>query len=211
MKKIIVLLTALMSMGVTPAPIMKPLMWEKKNPKRVKWSEHTFQQIYRNFDSLDRAQDINYFCPNYNNLNRDQRVNVWAQLIAAMSWYESGHNPKARYPQPSLGIDPVTNRPLCAEGLMQLGYVDTMWRSSCDFDWSQDIQFDDNDSRKTVFDPYMNLKCGIGILVDQVDKYGKIIVKNGAYWSVIKVGHKNSRLNGIRDIIQEYEMCKLNE
>jgi hypothetical protein len=211
MKKFFLILTAVLSLGVAPAPIMKPLMWEQKNPKRNKWSEFTFQQIYRNFDSFNKVKDMDFFCPNYNNLNRDERVNVWGQLIAAMSWYESGHNPKARLPQPSLGIDPVTNQYTCAEGLLQLGYADTMWHSYCDFDWSQDIQFDITDGRKTTFDPYINLKCGIGILANQIDKYGKIVLTRGAYWSVLKDGHKNSRLEGIRKIVSNYEMCKLNE
>lgn len=211
MKKIIVALTALLSLGVTPAPVMKPLMWEAKNPKRVKWSEHTFQQIYRNFDAFDNVKDMDLFCPNYYNLNRDQKVNVWGQLIAAMSWYESGHNPKARVAEPSLGIDPVTNEVVKAEGLMQLGYADTMWHSYCDFDWVQDRQFEESDSRKTTFDPYINLKCGIGILARQIEKHGKIVINRGAYWAVIKDGHRNSRIYGIQKIISQYDMCKINE
>jgi len=210
MKKIIIALSFLF-MSVSPAPIMKPLLWEQKNPKRIKWSEHTFQQIYRNYDSFDNVKDMQFFCPNFYNLNRDQKVNVWGQLIAAMSWYESGHNPKARFPQPSLGIDPITNKYTCAEGLLQLGYADTMWHSQCDFNWTQDIQFEENDSRKTTFDPYINLKCGIGILANQIQRHGKIILNRGAYWSVLKDGHKNSRLEGIRKIVIQYDMCKMNE
>jgi len=211
MKKFFLMMTAILTLSVTPAPIMKPLLWEEKNPKRVKWSEHTFQQIYRNFDSFDKVKDMDFFCPNYYNLNRDEKVNVWGQLIAAMSWYESGHNPKARFAQPSLGIDPITNQYTCAEGLLQLGYADTMWHSYCDFNWTQDIQFEENDSRKTTFDPYINLKCGIGILANQIEKRGKIVLTRGAYWSVLKDGHKNSRLYGIRKIVSQYKMCNLNE
>lgn len=211
MKKIFLVSFSLLLMSVTPATIIQPLMWEAKNPKRVKWSEYTFEQIYRNFDSFDAATDIDLFCPNYKNLNKTQRVNIWAQIIAAMSWYESGHNPKARLPQPSLGFDPVTNEYTCAEGLLQLGYADTMWHSYCDFNWVQDRQFEDNDSRKTTFDPYINLKCGIGILANQIEKRGKIVLNHGAYWSVIKDGHKNNRIEGIKKIVGQYEMCKLNE
>ena len=209
MKKIFVGLAAIMMMSVVPAPVMKPLMWEEKNPKRIKWSEHTFQQIYRNFDAFDKVKDMDFFCPNYYNLNRDQKVNVWGQLISAMSWYESGHNPKAAMLQSSLGVDPVTNETIKAEGLLQLGYADTMWHSYCDFDWVQDRQFEDHDSRKTTFDPYINLKCGIGILARQIEKHGKIIINRGAYWSVLKDGHKNCRIEGIKKIVSKYEMCNV--
>lgn len=209
-KKILLGLTALfLFSGVVPAAIMKPLAWEKDHPKRDRWSRHVFEQIYRNFDILDRAHDMDLFCPNYYNLNHDERVNVWGQLIAAMSWFESGWNKKARFPEPRLGIDPVTNRTVHSEGLLQLGYADAMWRSYCDFDWTQDIQFEDDDIRKTIFDPYLNLTCGIGILTSQIKKYERIIIKQGAYWAVIKKDHRNQKINGIRKIITQWDMCKI--
>lgn len=209
-KKIVSGLAALfLFSGVVPAAIHKPLAWEKNHPKRSRWSYHVREQIYRNFEVLDRAHDMDLFCPNYYNLNRDERVDVWAQLIAGISWFESGWNKKARMPEPSLGIDQATGRTVCSEGLLQLGYADTLWRSYCDFNWAQDIQFEDDDIRKTIFDPYMNLTCGIGILTSQIKKYERIVVKEGAYWAVIKKDHRNNKVPQIRKIITEWDMCKI--
>lgn len=210
MKKLLIALTALLSCAVTPAPIMKPLAWERDHRHRSRWSEHVFQQVYRNYETLNRVRDMDLFCPNYYNLNRDERVNVWGQLIAAMAWYESGWNRKARYGEPRLGIDQITNRMVHSEGLLQLGYADTMWHSYCDFDWTQDIQFEDNDGRKTIFDPYLNLSCGIGILTSQIRRTERIVLGEGAYWAVIKKGHRNEKIAGIRKMVMQLDMCKLN-
>jgi len=209
-KKIVSGLAALfLFSGIVPAAIHKPLAWEKNNPKRVRWSDHVREQIYRNFEVVDRAHDMDLFCPNYYNLNRDERVDVWAQLIAGMSWFESGWNKKARMAEPKLGIDQVTGKTVASEGLLQLSYTDTLWRNYCEFNWSQDIQFEEDDFRKTIFDPYINLTCGVGILTSQIKKYERIVIKDGAYWSVIKKDHRNNKVPQIRKIITEWDMCKV--
>ena len=195
--------------GIVPAAIHKPLAWEKDHPKRYRWSDHVREQIYRNFDVLSRAHDMDLFCPNYYKLNRDEQVDVWAQLISMMSWYESGWDKKARMEEPSLGIDRVTRKIIASEGLLQLSYEDSYWRNYCDFNWTQDIQFEEDDIRKTIFDPYFNLSCGIGILTAQIKRHEKIVVKNGAYWAVIKKDHRNNKVPQIRRKIMEWDMCKL--
>jgi hypothetical protein len=151
---------------------------------------------------------MDLFCSNYYNLNRDEQVDVWAQLIVAMSWYESGWNKKARMEEPSLGLDRVTRRIIASEGLLQLSYEDSYWRNYCDFNWTQDIQFEDDDIRKTIFDPYLNLSCGIGILTSQIKRHEKIVINKGAYWAVIKKDHRNNKVPQIRKIIMQWDMCK---
>jgi len=90
-----------------------------------------------------------------------------------------------------------------------LSYEDSYWRNYCDFNWTQDIQFEDDDIRKTIFDPYFNLSCGIGILTAQIKRHEKIVVKNGAYWAVIKKDHRNNKVPQIRRKIMEWDMCKI--
>ena len=90
-KKILLGLAALfLFSGVVPAAIHKPLAWEKNHPKRYRWSDHVREQIYRNFDTLNRVQDMDLFCPNYYNLNQDERVDVWAQLIVGTVEFDPG-------------------------------------------------------------------------------------------------------------------------
>jgi hypothetical protein len=208
MKKLAILLTAILSMSVTPAPLMKPLAWEQPNkPGRQKWSEHTFQNIYRNFDKLDKAIDMQYFCPEYNRIDRDKRINAWGQLIAAIAWYESGWNPRARAVQPSFGLDRITGETVVAEGLFQLGYMDSLWRDYCDFDWYGDRVLNDDDLNRTMINPRSQIRCTVGILADQVARHGRIVIPHGAYWSVLMEGHRNQRIDGIRRMVSRMPGC----
>jgi len=208
MRKLLLAIVTLMCTAVAPAPIMKPLAWEQPGkPGRQKWSEHTFQNIYRNFDKLDKAIDIQYFCPHYNYLNRDQRVNAWAQLVAAIAWYESGWNPRARAVQPTFGYDKITGETVVAEGLFQLGYMDSLWRDYCEFDWNGDRALNDDDLNRTMINPRAQIKCTVGILADQVSRRGRIVINEGAYWSVLMDGHRNQRIDGIRRMVMRLPMC----
>ena len=208
MKKLLIALTVLLCTGVAPAPIMKPLAWESGDkPGRHKWSEHTFQFIYRRFETFDRAIDMQYFCPNYHLLNRDQRVNAWGQLIASIAWFESGWNPRARVEAPEMGVDPVTGDSVMAEGLLQLAYSDSMWREYCRFDWMGDRVLDNDDLNRTMINPRTHLECGIGILANQISRHNKIVIDRGAYWSVLKQGHRNERIDEIRQMVMRLPEC----
>lgn len=212
MKKIAILLIAFMTMGVTPAPIMKPLAWEQPNkPGRQKWSEHTFQYIYRNFETLDKAKDIVYFCPNYHTLNRDERVNAWGQLMASIAWFESGWNPRAHVREPRLGFDAVTGEIVMAEGLFQLGYSDSMWREYCRFDWYGDRALDMGDLQRTMINPRYQIECSVGIMASQIKRHGRIVIDSGAYWAVIKDGHRNAKVDRIRAMVMRLPGCLWNE
>lgn len=187
-------------------PQMLPLIWESKVPEGKKWSEHLYSEIETNFDVLDKASDMQFFCPNYANLAIYQKINIWAQLFAAMSYYESSFNPTSRYLEPTAELDPVTKTAIISEGLLQLGYSDVLFHR-CKFNWERDSKLASGDPNKTILNPYTNLSCGVKIMCDQINKYGAIIIDRGAYWAVIKLNHRNQKLDQIKKIISGYEMC----
>ena len=187
-------------------PTMQPLLWEKNAPHRAEWSRHLFREIEKNIDALDKASDMDYFCPKYDSLDKQQKINVWAQLFAAMALYESNFQPTARYVEPTRDIDPVTNGPVISEGLLQLGYSDKLYHG-CNFNWAADQRYSETDSRRTILDPYNNLSCGVIIMTHQIQKYGSIVISHGAYWAVLKIGHRNIKLEEIKKIINNYDMC----
>ena len=162
---------------------------------------HLFREIEKNIDILDKASDMDYFCPNYDSLEKYQKINVWAQLFAAMSYYESAFQPTARFVEPTRDIDPVTNGPIISEGLLQLGYSDKLYHG-CNFNWVADQRYSETDSRRTILDPYNNLSCGVIIMTHQIQKYGSIVISHGAYWAVLKIGHRNIKLEEIKKIIK---------
>jgi hypothetical protein len=55
-----------------------------------------------------------------------------------------------------------------------------------EFDWSVDRYLSVSDPKKTIFDPYKNLKCGIRILNQIVGNKKLISFSSGHYWAVLK-------------------------
>lgn len=185
-----------------------PLAWESsKSPERTQWSEIAYAEIEKRLDQLDLAKDAVRFCPNYPSLTNRQKINFWGQLIASISYFESGWNPTTRFHESTMGTDPVTKKPIYSEGLLQLSYQDTLWYKHCDFNWNQDKNLKSNDPQKTIFDPAKNLSCGIGILARQIQRYQQIILKSNVYWAVIREGGRYNRINPIVEIVRQHDYC----
>lgn len=166
-----------------------PLSWESKGDQETKnWSTFVLDAIDVDFDTLNKAKDMNYFCPNYANLSRLESIHVWGMLISEVSYLESGWDPANRYLEGTMGIDPVTGKQVVSEGLLQLSYQDTLWMPICQFDWSKDKQLKDNDPHKTILDAYKNLHCGIKILARQINQRSAIVLSDGVYWSTLRAG-----------------------
>lgn len=155
------------------------------------------------------TEDVESFCPTYYTLSYDQRVNFWAYLISAMTKYESAFNPLSRYKETTMGTDPITGQAVYSEGLLQLSYQDSRNYSFCDeFDWSVDSKLSPTDPRKSILDPYKNLKCGIQILNHQVMRKNLIGVGSGAYWAVIKSNSSYNKIAQIKGLTTQIPFCK---
>lgn len=188
-----------------------PLAWERpRYPERTKWSLHVFLIIESQLNKFNQASDANRFCPNYKNLNSLQKINFWGQLVAGITYYESGWNPLARYHESTMGIDPVTKKPVYSEGLMQLSYQDTQWAKFCEFYWDIDRYLSPTDPKKTIFDPFRNLGCGITILANQIQRKKAIVLSSGVYWSVIKENGRYQKISKIADIVKKHSYCQSN-
>ena len=69
----------------------------------------------------------------------------------------------------------------------------------------QDKLLDRNDPNKTIFNPKLNLECGVKILAQQIKRTKKIVLSKGVYWAVLKdpsVG-KYSRVKEISTRVQK--------
>jgi hypothetical protein len=196
--------------GIRPGSQLQPLLWEKSKGDSVMWSTYARQIIgdHASQSLLPGADDIEEFCPKYNAIeNREMRINFWAYLISAMVEVESGFDPGNRMSEPSLGVDKVTKKQVVSEGLLQLSYQDTKWYPACDFDWEADSKLDADDLRKSILDPFKNLKCGISILANQVKNRRRISLDDG-YWSVLRTdGRKYSKVNQIKRRTKQLSFC----
>lgn len=150
----------------------------------------------------------------FDRLGSQDRVNFWVELLAAMTKFESSFNPTTRYVESTMGIDPITGKQIVSEGLLQLSYQDEKnWKNVlptgvCDFDFEGDKKYAANDIRRSILDPKNNLTCGIGILNRQIQRYDKIAVSTGAYWSVIKTSSSYNHLKEIKAITNALAFCK---
>ncbi|MFS4461150.1 hypothetical protein [Bdellovibrio sp. HCB2-146] len=186
------------------------LSWETSSkPERAKWSEYLHNIILNKWNTLlQGADDMDIFCPRFDSLNNDQRANVWAALFSAVSKFESSYNPAMRFHESTMGTDSVTKQPVYSEGLLQLSYQDVRGYPFCEFDWEVDRKLKPTDSRKTIFDPYKNLDCGVGIMTRQLARSGLITVKTNAYWSTLKSGGKYNRITQIASIVKKLPFCQ---
>jgi len=191
-----------------------PLKWESSVKDSALWSLMLYRYIQVDQPALlnTSVSDIAKFCPRYESLADVQKINFWGQLIAAIASFESGWNPAARYVETSMDDDAVTGDQIVSEGLLQLSYQDSKFTSAyCKFDWAVDKILNmknPKDPRKTIFNPFRNLRCGLGILAKQIKNKKSIAVDSGAYWSVIKLGSSHQKIDQIAAITKSLSFCQ---
>jgi hypothetical protein len=188
----------------------QPLLWENSQHGTPDWTQFTYKLIRQDMasDFLPGTEDVENFCPKYRRLSEAGKARFWSLLISAIVKFESNFNPQTRFREPGKKTDSVTGQPVYSEGLMQLSYQDTKWAPFCQFDWTQDQNLPANDPRKTIFDPYKNLDCGIRILARQIKLTNKIAAEsNKNYWAVLIPGGSNSKVLQIQGITKSSVEC----
>lgn len=182
------------------------LSWEYHFPDRINWSNFIFKTIENLLDThFLFCEDIINFRPDYNSLTRQQKINIWAELVSAICKFESGWKTTSWMPETNFSNkDSVTKLPVKSEGLMQLSYQDkdSYKNLPCKFDWQKDKQLDVNDSNKTIFDPYINLEFGINILAYQIKTYKHIAMSKNVYWAILKIDGKYTRITEIIKMVK---------
>ncbi len=190
----------------------EPVAWEKQNVSRREWSRMIYSVIENEQpEMLDDhvAKDIELFCPRYNSLTRDQRLNFWGQFFAALAKPESNWNPTSQMVESSQGIDPVTNKRVMSEGLLQLSYQDEKsYDIDCGFDWNRDSQLSPKDPRKTILNPLLNLRCGVKIMAHRLRKDMVITKESGVYWAVLRKNSRGSKINSIARMTKSLKICQ---
>jgi hypothetical protein len=198
---------------VTPGPVTpyKPvaLLWETSaKPERTKWSAYLQNIILNRWNTLlQGADDMDIFCPNFDNLSNEERANAWAALFVGVAKFESAFDNTMRFHESTMGTDSVTKQPVYSEGLLQLSYQDIKGYSFCDFDWNVDSKLSKTDPKKTIFDPYKNLECGVGIMSRQLARSGQITVSSNAYWSTLRSGGTYNKISKIAAIVKAMPFC----
>lgn len=191
------------------------LVWEKDRhagPQAKEWTKMVYaiiEQEEPQYLGQNVAKDIERFCPKYRSMPDAQRLNFWGQFIAALSLPESSWIPTTQMVETTQGIDPVTKQRVKSEGLLQLSYQDERsYKIDCGFDWEKDKLLPEKDPRRTILNPYLNLRCGIKILAIQLKNRGSITLESNVYWAVLKINGKYSRIAQISATTRAVNGCQ---
>lgn len=188
-----------------------PLNWDKKEERKL-WTKYMYYTIMMEESQMlgqNVADDIETFCPKYRSLSDAQRLNFWGQFFAALATHESSWDPTTRMVESTMGTDPITKKQVTSEGLLQLSYQDEgSYGLDCGFDWNQDKNLKARDPRKSILNPYLNLRCGIKIMSKLLQKNRKIEIGKGAYWAVIKKNGKYNKTQQISKVTKSLAFCQ---
>lgn len=194
-----------------PEKTMLPLSWEKTITNSYVWSQYIYTVIKAEEPQMlnaDAALDTDLFCPRFKELTINQRLNFWGELFVGMAKYESGWDPTSRYIETTMPNDSLTGLPTASEGLLQLSYQDVAnYGGVCEFDWLKDKSLPLKDPRRTILDPFKNLRCGIKIMARIIKRRGVIATETGAYWAVIKKNGSHHRINEISAMTKSLNFC----
>lgn len=175
------------SIFIKPSPVVQvsQVGWQEE------WTEHLIGLIKDKILILETAKDIEKIRPDFHSLNRDNQIKVFVELIKAMCYFESGYNPKSA----SVDVGTKANKDTWSVGLLQMSVVDQL---------NYGLRF--GFTYEDLLKPLPNLTLGVAVLVKQVAKRGKIILKRGEpglYWAVICEGGKYDKSASIIKKVRE--------
>lgn len=153
------------SIIITPSPTPKPSETPSSSVKQwenYKWYPE-YEQVLLDWYPKMKLEKMSAYCPKWESLSNKKEV--WVKLWKSTIMCESGYNLYSTY-QENMGNDSVTGSVVFSEGLLQLSYQDaeSYQTSECKkFDWSKDKGKNIHDKTKTIFDPILNLSCGMSI------------------------------------------------
>lgn len=149
------------------------LSWEVKDPSRKSWSKKIISLLDEGFETFDKVQDMNQFCPKYASLSKTQKLKTWGELWVAVAYFESGYKPTSA----SVDVGTKTNKDTWSVGLYQMSVVDQK-----NYKLNFGYTYDD------LLKPEPNITLALAILKRQIEKRGLIVVPSNPYWAVIYNG-----------------------
>ncbi len=152
------------------------------------WEPHLKELLKANLVVFSSALDIKKIRPDWFEISDDNRITVLVEFFKALSFYESGFNPKSQSVDVGQKNDPDT----WSIGLLQLSVIDQK-----NLNIHLGFNFDD------LLIPDNNFTLGIAIMCNQIAKRGKIIIPKeekgnpGVYWATLNPGNVNDKSKDI--------------
>lgn len=164
----------LISLFKKPAPSKKTNEWDPY------WSEILGRVLFNNIEAFDKASDIQNIRKDWAALSSEQKIQVLQAFFKALAYYESGYDPLCE----SVDVGNKYDKETWSVGLLQLSGVD-----KSNLGLSVGFNYDG------LKNPVNNLVQGVAIMVNQIEKRGKIIIPKsekgnpGVYWATLNPGN----------------------
>lgn len=172
-------------------------MWSKVS-RSSKWDATIERSLLgENKDLLDAVpKDAKKFCPNFDNLKQDERIDFWLQLISALAEKESSFRSHLSYRE---GFRDKYGNRVVSRGLLQLSKFSSRLYG-CPIRSDSDLH-----------DPETNLLCGLKIMKRWI-QHDKVIAGGGPgawrglarYWGPFRT----KKLASIRANVRSASFCQ---
>lgn len=139
-------------------------------PERRAWANAVLGVVRSRMGELDRARDVEIFCPGYRASGPAHRQNCWLLLVAAITKFESGFKPATSFREP--------------DGKYSVGLL-ALSPGECP----------NAPTMNSLMAAVPNLMCGVGKLASLVGRHGYIDGPANArgasrYWSTLRAPYK---------------------
>lgn len=196
---------------VPAQPTARPALTWERTEKLKGWSKILYSAIDNHWTDLRKVTDMKMVCPGYDRATEEQKKYIWAEVFVNTIYFECSYDETSWMIEKSMGKDPVTGRQVRSEGPFQLSYQDESW-AKCGFDWSKDKLLHDDDPNKTIFNPDLNIRCGVKIMAMQVakTKLGNEAFLKEPYWAVLREPQPGrfSKIPEIKSIMAKLPICR---
>lgn len=145
------------------------------------WSEVLGRLIYSNLSAFNKAADIENIRKDWFFLTDEQKVQVMQAFFKSLAYYESSYDPKCE----SVDVGNKYDKETWSVGLLQLSGVD-----------KSNLGLSVGFNYEGLKDPINNLTQGVAIMVNQINKRGKIIIPRsekgnpGVYFATLNPGNR---------------------
>jgi Transglycosylase SLT domain len=171
------------------------LSWEK-DASRIEWSNYLFSKLSSDYkEAFLKATDGKRLCQKYDTLSLDQKIDVWAEMISSMAYYESSWNEKSA----SVDVGKQSQKNTWSIGLLQISVIDQQWSGG-------NLKYSYNE----LLTAKPNLHLAMQIMARQIEKTGLFILPNSSkyrYWAVFLDGNKYSKVGQITKQVNALPFC----
>ncbi len=187
MRNIVLFVLVMMTADLFAADKQLSFVTRQGNTFKKEWIESIKKDIQDNdldellTRKLDSKEVIKLKCSNYDSLKEEDRKKFWVIFMTGIAAAECNYNPKCFYAEPGTHD---------SYGLLQIDAPNSRAHGCVKRDGSTPKGGKEGrDNGGDMYDPEVNLRCGMYIVRNQLRRSGKLFYEK-SYWAVLREGRK---------------------